>query len=185
MATHSSILAWRIPWTEEPGGLQSVESQRGGYDWACTREGGDKWSSTHCGRFSALHSCTTSPCVTLHSLCPRTAKQDVDDEYSMQYSARGSQSYYTVAHAISERVEKQSALLINGTLKHYQVSHVWLCILGNTGNCVFLASCNPLPNFDWICCVHANWSRESMMAGVWGYILSFFIFGHTSWHVGS
>ena len=29
MATHSSILAWRIPWTEEPGGLQSVGSQRG------------------------------------------------------------------------------------------------------------------------------------------------------------
>ena len=28
MAAHSSILAWRIPWTEEPGGLQSIESQR-------------------------------------------------------------------------------------------------------------------------------------------------------------
>jgi len=28
MATHSSILAWRIPWTEEPGGLQSMVSQR-------------------------------------------------------------------------------------------------------------------------------------------------------------
>ena len=28
MATHSSILAWRIPWTEEPGGLQSLEKQR-------------------------------------------------------------------------------------------------------------------------------------------------------------
>ena len=27
IATHSSILAWRIPWTEEPGGLQSMESQ--------------------------------------------------------------------------------------------------------------------------------------------------------------
>ena len=27
MANHSSILAWRIPWTEEPGGLQSMESQ--------------------------------------------------------------------------------------------------------------------------------------------------------------
>ena len=27
MATHSSILAWRIPWTEDPGGLQSMESQ--------------------------------------------------------------------------------------------------------------------------------------------------------------
>ena len=34
MATHSSILAWRIPWTEEPGGLQSMGSQRVGYDWA-------------------------------------------------------------------------------------------------------------------------------------------------------
>ena len=29
MATHSSILAWRIPWTEEPGGLQSIGSHRG------------------------------------------------------------------------------------------------------------------------------------------------------------
>ena len=32
MATHSSILAWRIPWTEEPGGLQSIEMQRVGHD---------------------------------------------------------------------------------------------------------------------------------------------------------
>ena len=32
MAPHSSILTWRIPWTEEPGGLQSMESQRTGHD---------------------------------------------------------------------------------------------------------------------------------------------------------
>ena len=32
LATHSSILAWGIPWTEEPGGLQSVESQKVGHD---------------------------------------------------------------------------------------------------------------------------------------------------------
>ena len=32
MATHSSTLAWRIPWTEEPGGLQSMGSQRAGHD---------------------------------------------------------------------------------------------------------------------------------------------------------
>ena len=32
MATHSSILAWRIPWIEEPGGLQSMGSQRGRHD---------------------------------------------------------------------------------------------------------------------------------------------------------
>ena len=34
MATHSSILAWRIPWMEEPGRLQSMGSQRVGHDWA-------------------------------------------------------------------------------------------------------------------------------------------------------
>ena len=32
MATHSSIFAWRIPWTEEPDELQSMESQRVGHD---------------------------------------------------------------------------------------------------------------------------------------------------------
>ena len=33
MATHSSILAWKIPWAEEPGGLQSIALQRIGYNW--------------------------------------------------------------------------------------------------------------------------------------------------------
>ena len=33
MATHSSILAWRIPWTQEPGRLQSIGSQRVRHDW--------------------------------------------------------------------------------------------------------------------------------------------------------
>ena len=36
MATHSSILTWRIPWTEEPGGLQSMGWQRVRHDWATT-----------------------------------------------------------------------------------------------------------------------------------------------------
>ena len=46
MATHSSILAWRIPWTEEPGGLQSMGLQRVGHNWVTSptqykkREGG-------------------------------------------------------------------------------------------------------------------------------------------------
>ena len=33
MATHSRILAWKIPWIEDPGGLQSMESQRVRLDW--------------------------------------------------------------------------------------------------------------------------------------------------------
>ena len=34
MATHSTILAWRILWTEEPGRLQSMKLQRVGHDWS-------------------------------------------------------------------------------------------------------------------------------------------------------
>ena len=33
MATHSRVLTWRSPWTEEPGGLQSMRSQRAGHGW--------------------------------------------------------------------------------------------------------------------------------------------------------
>lgn len=58
---------------------------------------------------------------TLMCIC-RNAKQDVDDEYSGAAFARGLQSYYSVAHAVTEKVEKQSSLLINGQLKQYQVN---------------------------------------------------------------
>ena len=44
MATHSSILAWRIPWREEPDGLQSMRLPRVGHDWATEH------CSIHCGR---------------------------------------------------------------------------------------------------------------------------------------
>ena len=38
MATHSSILAWEIPWTAEPDGLQSMESQRVGHNLATRQQ---------------------------------------------------------------------------------------------------------------------------------------------------
>ena len=54
MATHSSIFAWRIPQTEEPGGLQSIGSQRVRHYWsdlACTHaSGGDAGSSPGLGQ---------------------------------------------------------------------------------------------------------------------------------------
>ena len=43
MATHSSVLAWRIPWTEEPGGLQSIESQRVVHNWATNKHTHTNW----------------------------------------------------------------------------------------------------------------------------------------------
>ena len=45
MATHSSILAWKTPWTEEPGRLQSMGSQRIGHNWA--RMGAHAHTHTH------------------------------------------------------------------------------------------------------------------------------------------
>uniref|UniRef100_A0A667YGL3 SWI/SNF related BAF chromatin remodeling complex subunit ATPase 2 n=1 Tax=Myripristis murdjan TaxID=586833 RepID=A0A667YGL3_9TELE len=61
-----------------------------------------------------------------------SAKQDVDDEYSVPTGEPSSQSYYGVAHAVIERVEKQSSLLINGTLKQYQIQGLeWMVSLYN------------------------------------------------------
>ena len=40
MATHSTILAWRISWTEEPGGIESMGLQRIGHDWATNQQQG-------------------------------------------------------------------------------------------------------------------------------------------------
>uniref|UniRef100_A0A8C2AYI5 SWI/SNF related, matrix associated, actin dependent regulator of chromatin, subfamily a, member 4a n=1 Tax=Cyprinus carpio TaxID=7962 RepID=A0A8C2AYI5_CYPCA len=60
------------------------------------------------------------------------AKQDVDDEYGNAAFVRGLQSYYAVAHAVTERVERQSSLLINGQLKQYQIKGLeWLVSLYN------------------------------------------------------
>ena len=47
MATHSSILAWKIPWAEEPGGMQFMELQRVGYAWACTHTHKHTHTHTH------------------------------------------------------------------------------------------------------------------------------------------
>ena len=49
MATHSSVLAWRMPWTEEPDGLQSKGSQRDGHDLAteCARARTHTHTHTH------------------------------------------------------------------------------------------------------------------------------------------
>ena len=46
MATHSSILGWRIPWTEAPAGLQSMGLQRVGHNWATSHTLSSQGSST-------------------------------------------------------------------------------------------------------------------------------------------
>ena len=46
IATHSSILAWRIPWTEEPGGLQSMRSHTVGHNWVTNTHTQNVWYSS-------------------------------------------------------------------------------------------------------------------------------------------
>ena len=55
-ATHSSILAWEIPWTEEPGGLQSMGSQRLGQDLVTKQQQNLAWAlCSHCGTCCLSH----------------------------------------------------------------------------------------------------------------------------------
>ena len=61
VATHYSILAWRMPWTEEPGGLQSMGSQRVGHDWATNTTTTTVWSLA-LSSLSGL--CTTLQTIT-------------------------------------------------------------------------------------------------------------------------
>ena len=54
MATHSSVLAWKIPWTEEPGRLQSTVLQRVGHDWVTSLSLFTKTSCSICLFISGL-----------------------------------------------------------------------------------------------------------------------------------
>ena len=70
ITTHSGVLAWRIPWTEEPGGLQSTRSQRVRHDWS-------NWTYTHSThifnifsyliKFQKVHCCC---CFSVAKSCP-------------------------------------------------------------------------------------------------------------------
>ena len=62
MATHSSTLAWKIPWTEEPGGLQSMGSQRVRHDW-----------TTSPSPFLIFH-CVYVPLLSYPSICRWTSR---------------------------------------------------------------------------------------------------------------
>ena len=78
MAIHSNILAWEIPWTEEPGGLQSVGSQRVGHDWATTHIyklyilncgiGEDSWESLDYREIKPVNSRGNQPEYSLEGL---------------------------------------------------------------------------------------------------------------------
>ena len=55
MATHSSILAWRIPWTEDPGGLQSMSLQTVGHNWVTEHKGKTEGRTEAANQYSVLN----------------------------------------------------------------------------------------------------------------------------------
>ena len=87
-ATHSSIHAWKIPWTDEPGGLQSMGSQRVGHDWAtsvcvsvCVFRNVRKEASPTAGPLAlrciiSSHMFFLIPSSTLAELCQWVTKRD-------------------------------------------------------------------------------------------------------------
>ena len=58
IATHSSMFAWKIPWTEEPGGYSPCD-HRVGHNWACTHKVNKTWTAllSLCYSFWYLHAC--------------------------------------------------------------------------------------------------------------------------------
>ena len=65
MATHSSILAWRIPWTKEPGGLQSTGSQSGTTELLSTRDGSEHSTQHAVGIQEVCLKATRKDCLQL------------------------------------------------------------------------------------------------------------------------
>ena len=65
MATHSNSLAWRIPWTEEPGGLQSMGSQKS-QTWLATTQHNNNTSETSMCNWMIQFSSVAQSCLTLH-----------------------------------------------------------------------------------------------------------------------
>ena len=82
MAIHSSVLAWRIPWTGEPGGLPSMGSHRVGHDWS------DLAAVVHCGLALWLSAGKESACnVRDLGLIPGLERSPGEGKgYLLQYS---------------------------------------------------------------------------------------------------
>ena len=87
MATHSSILAWRLPWTEEPGGLQVKRSQRDGHD-------------------SSDSACT-------HALTPRRGRVFVfTHKLELDQSKQGQKAFVCILRFVLFSVEKPGVSLV-------------------------------------------------------------------------
>ena len=100
MAIHSSILAWRIPRTEEPGGLQSTGSQRVGHDWVTSLHFAlltmpkplTVWITTNCGEFRKRWEYQTI-WPTSWEICMQVKKQQLELDMEQQTGSKSGKEY--------------------------------------------------------------------------------------------
>ena len=103
MATHSSILAWIIPWTLEPGGLQSMGSQRIRHDLATIQQAVFKYLSCIIGSEGKVFACNAGD----PSLIPGSGRSlEEGNSYPLQYSCLGNPmdrgAWWATVHGVAK-----------------------------------------------------------------------------------
>ena len=107
MATHSGVLAWEILWREEPGGLQSMGSQRVGHDWASEHAHGNDREYFQQNRGAACLSVPYSQCTkmpqsdspVLKQICHFAIYSQTQVVYQAEYSVKSSSGLsFSLAH---------------------------------------------------------------------------------------
>ena len=111
MATHSSILAWRIPWTEEPCGPQSLGSQRVGHDWSdlAAAAAGPTTTRTRCWRPGSLGS--------------RASIRTLNFSESFWGSSLGLENSLILHSVLDQRVKDAWRRSLAATVSHWEDHH--------------------------------------------------------------
>ena len=104
MVTHSNILAWRIPWTEKPGRLQSTGSQRVGHDWATSLSAaGTRW-----GKSPGLLKVTESWATWLSASVASTGQWDWSQEGGSCFSGLPASQVRVYRFLLTQGAQPQS-----------------------------------------------------------------------------
>ena len=104
MATHSSILAWRIPWTKEPGRLQSIGSQKAGCNWAHTH--------TQCIIYN-FYCCVKQTKIFLKILQHQFSHSVISDSTTPRTAAHQASLSITNSQSLLKLMSIKSAMLSN------------------------------------------------------------------------
>ena len=114
MATHSSMLAWRIPWSEETGGLQLLEFQRVGHDWS-------NWTHTHTHIYVYIVCVCVVSCYSVWIGCFKKIKLCKRKDLII------SDSHYSKGHPVSAGMFLQFILEVTCLQTYICIYTDWAC----------------------------------------------------------